>query len=271
VFLASFLALTACGGPVVSAIDVPTLLVTHSLGRIPIPARALDAEGQELPDVAVRAIAVGDEAVARVGKDGSVVCESIGTTQVTLQADELKRSFELRCLLISAIKPAEPSLTLEASSANGVPLKWQVLDLAGQPVEGVPIDLVVADPSVVRLDGVTVFGLLPGRTTLTWTAGEITAKIAVRVGRLAMKHEGLVVAKGGTDVDMAAGEWSLTVSALDEVTVKVAKGRCSSTDPGKIHHLVCRPESAVKLHIEPVGLLREPTTAHVRGVFFPGS
>jgi hypothetical protein len=271
VFLAQFLALAACGGPTVASVDVKPLVVSHSPGRVPLGARALDASGEHLVDVAVAAVAVADDTIARVGKDGSVTCEKTGTTTVQLLAGGLAADVELRCLLISKIVPGQTEFSLEAQGERGKPLSWQVLDLAGQPVEGVPMTLAVADPSVARIEGTNAYGVTPGRTTLTWTAGDISAQVAVRVGRAELVHEALAIPEGGLDLAMKAGEWTVTVSARDQVTVSVYEGRCSETPAGRLHHLVCRPDAPTKLHIEPTGLLRDPTNAHVRGVYYPPS
>ncbi len=270
-FLVSLVALNGCGGPTVAAIELPEEVVSHRLGRVDLQGRVLDAAGEELPRVPLVAVAVADESVARLGKDGSVACERLGRTQLEVQAGELTQSVPLNCLLISAIKPAQSSFSLRAGSEEGQPLQWIVLDLAGQSVEGVPVKQEVDDPSVARLRKEMLYGILPGRTVLRGSAGELTAEVAIRVGRLDLKEEGLVVPKAGTDLELKAGEWTLTISAQDEVTVEVSGGRCSETDAQLVHHLVCRPATAVKLHIEPTGLLRKSTTAHVRGVFFPGN
>ncbi len=265
------LALAACGGPTVATIDAPARLVTHDPGRLDLRSTARDASGEALPDVPVLAVAVSDDTVARVGKDGSVACQKTGTTTLQVQAGEALQDIALRCLLISAIEPAHKLLSLEVPSERGRVLEWRVLGLDGQPVDGVPVDLAVADASVARVEGSTLHGVTPGRTTLTWTAGERTAQAQVRVGKAELVREALVVAKGGVGVPLKAGDWTLTVSAAAEGTVEVFEGRCSESPAGKVHHLVCRPEQPTKLHIEPTGLLRDPTTAHVRGVFYPGS
>ena len=251
--------------------DVPSALVSHSPGRVDIAAVARDAEGDPLPDVLVSAVAVSDDSVARVGKDGSVACTRTGRTTVQLQAGELLVDVDLRCLFVSAIKPGQQDIVLEAQGERGRTLSWKVLDLAGEPVEGVPVVLAVADPSVARVEGTQIYGVTPGRTSLTWTAGEITAQAVVSVGKASLVQEALAVPKGGVDLPLSAGRWTLTVSARDPVTVSVAGGRCSETEAGELHHLACRPEGDTQLHIEPTGLLRDPTVVHVRGVFYPPS
>ncbi|GEM_PF-5591394 len=263
--------LVGCGGPSVASIQVSEPLVAHTAGRVPLDARALDQDGDVLADVAVAVVAVAETAIARLGHDGSVRCEANGTTAITLGAGDHQTQVDLRCLLISAIEPAHASLTLEAASDQGRTLAWRVLDLAGEPVEGVPVALSVADPSVARVEGTRVFGVTPGRTTLTWTAGDVTAQVSVRVGKPRLVREGMTVPKGGIDLPLEPGEWGITVSALAPVTVESRGGRCSDTDAGLVHHLICDPTEPTQLHIEPTGLLRDPTTAHVRGVYFPPS
>ena len=186
--LSPVLILLACGGPDVASLSVPEVLIRHQPGRVSLGATALDGAGQPLPEVAVRAIASSDPAVAKIGKDGSVLCEGLGSATVTLEADGLRQDAEVRCWLVSAVKPSETELSLEAGGVQGRALVWQVLGLSGEPVTGVPVALTLADPSVVTVRGGELFGLTPGRTLMTGAVGEISAQVVVRVGEPAIKH-----------------------------------------------------------------------------------
>ncbi len=268
-FLASVLLFSACESTP-AELRHPERVVSHRPGRVALPVQVLDVDGEVL-DHPVVATAVGDDTVARVGKDGSVTCRALGTSRVDFAVGELTGSLELRCLLISAIQPITQGLSLVVPDEEGAALRWNVVDLKGEVIEGVPVDITSLDPSIARIEGVRVYGVTTGRTRLRFSSGDLSAAIGVRVGKEILRRVAMPIPKAGADLPLVAGEWTLNISASAPVTVDVPGAVCPDTEADKVHYLVCRLPEASALHIEPTGLLREPAVAHVKGVFFPGS
>ncbi len=267
--LTSMFLLTACQSPPAS-FRHPEQIVVHRAGRVDLPIEVLDGGGEVL-DTPVVATAVDDDAIARVGKDGSVMCTALGTVKVTLQAGSLTGQVPLHCMLISAIEPITTGFSLVVPAEGGEEVKWRVIDLKGAAIEGVPVNIRSLDSSIARVEGQQVHGVTTGRTRLELSAGEKTATIAVRVGKELVREEALHIPEDGTDVPLKAGEWTFTVSANAPVTVEVPGAVCSDTEAERVHHVVCTLAKDASLHVEPTGLLRDPAIAHIRGVFFPES
>lgn len=209
--------LCACGtsasnGPPARLVagSADTVIVNESR-EVRIPLRVLDADGQTLPDSAVRYRWIGGERLS-VSDEGKVTCAHSADASVEASLGSLSTTMIVRCRPVNKIYISGPIQFLLPDTAQE--MRMQVLDLDGKEISLLKGNTDILDSAVATLDGIRVIPKSPGATIVGVKFGNRTAAVGVhvyeRVSTLdALRHGKQFV---GIPIRMSGGEkqsWSL--------------------------------------------------------------
>lgn len=221
--------LTSCGSdmigteatPVAAITLTPSALALTAIGgSAQVTAVALDASGNELPEVTVTwwSSATG---VASVGAEGIVTAVANGQATITASAGTVTRAAAVTVAQEAATISVTPPADTLTATGQALPLSGTILDANGNEVEGALATWSSADTTVVTVDDagvVTAVGA--GSTTVLATSGAAAGSATVAV--LGITTVALVEGVRGAPYDQAlaatggAGSyaWSLATGSL---------------------------------------------------------
>ena len=175
-----FLLATALPGP--DRIELNPAGMTIDAGEsVSVTATAYDEDGTVLPDPPVRWIAMNPE-VAQVDQTGQVTGISPGEARIAARVGNVMgfATVIVRTLPVAAIEASLPQATLVAGTS--APVLVRATTPEGEPVRNPAVTFSSSDESVAAVDATgRVYARQPGQATITISAGQARATVAVTV------------------------------------------------------------------------------------------
>lgn len=180
---------------------VPAADTATALGdSLPLAAMITDDRGTALLGISP-VWTSADPAVAEVDQAGTVVSRGPGVTAVIVRVGRL----EARARIAVDPRPAglrTGDTLLRVPEGERILALAEATDARGHPIPSVPVHWRAADPAVASVDSLgDVYGATPGRSTVTASAGELRADVAVEV----VPVPASITVLGGEDQHAAAG------------------------------------------------------------------
>lgn len=254
----ALLALGACTrGP--AAIEVEDQILITALAPTSPGARAVDKEGEPLPDVVVLASAVSNPEVLEMGRDGRVRCLKSGDVDLTLSAGGISRVVKVSCVLVKELRVNPrgllgvlvpgPDGALHAESAPT--LTVEVIDSEGKVNTAIPVDIRAVDPSIVTVDKDRVVQFLArGRTELRLLAGGQSLGMPVEVHQEVLRKVDLSIKpREGFGAPLEPGFYRVTAGSDQPIEVSFAGTECD-TDKGTEIDLECKRDTTGMVQVE---------------------
>lgn len=200
------------GAPVRLRVGAADTLVVNNQRPVPIPIRALDATGQEVPVTGVRYEWIGGDTLP-VTPQGLVTCPRSGDATVRASVHAIATTLRLRCRPVDRVRIAGPMQLLLGDSAQVIPL--EALDTDGKSVDQLAGTVSEDKDGVYTVErGLRLRPRVAGASVMTVVIGDRSARVGVHVYAPASDLAGL---RRGQDLvavslRLASGEvrrWSL--------------------------------------------------------------
>ncbi|MCB9743724.1 MAG: hypothetical protein H6740_14085 [Alphaproteobacteria bacterium] len=252
------LALAACSSsPASIQVEEPLLVFEPSPQTLTLAA--LDKNGEVLEDVTVKVGTSSDVDVLEVGKDGRVRCVKSGVSTLSLSAGEVTKDVELRCALVKEVRVLPNALERvlvpeQDGSFKAVaiePLKVEVVDHDGSITNAVPLNANSSAEKVVTVGKDHSLSLVgPGAATVSFTAGNKSAKVEVVVGEEVLRETDLKVeSRDERGFPLQPGRYLASVGADHPVSLAFAGTDCES-ERGTEVKLECTLEKTATVMVQ---------------------
>ncbi len=214
-----------------------------------VAAKALDAEGKEIPEVKV-SVESADPAVVEV-QSGGIVGKTTGSTNVKLTAGAVTVNVPVEVIEIGSIEVKDTVFL--ALGKEGKPLTANVRTIDGRLMKDFALRGEIADTSVVILEDGLLTPRSFGVTTVTVGAGRATRSIQVAVVET-MPPVAVSITDGGTQsIPFAPGIYAITgeITASDGsgygVTAQWQGAFCDGSRETQRLGLICKADAPATL------------------------
>jgi len=233
------------------AFDEPPSPVVHKR-LLQLSASVVNKKGEPLGGSPV-AYAAPPAGVVEVSSTGTLQCLKTGDATLTLSAAGLSQPVTVKCRIPTEISaPRELEFALGAAPVD---LHARALGEGGSPLEGVPVEVTSADPSIVSVSAGKVRPVAVGKTRLRAAVDTIAAVVPVDVVEKIVSQPLSLRNGAKRDWTLQPGYYRVAVEVKADfqrkqgVTITWGGAGCDNQPEKQSHLVYCRVDQATTMTV----------------------